>query len=312
MYATKTKSSKAAAKKIFDEFILGYGFPKRIMHDKGGEWNSVLFKELHRLTGIEASNTTPYHPMSNGQCERMNRSLVSMLKCLSAKEKKNWASALPKLSFAYNSTHHSSTGFTPFYMTFGRESRLPIDRIFEEVQLDRNGSLKSRSHREFVDQWKNSMAEAFRLAKERNSKSQEHNKEMYDSKVKEVGIEVGDQVLVKNLREKGGTGKLQSHWERQIFTVVMQKEDLPVYHVQNVKNSRDRVLHRNHLMKCEQLPADVFDEEDEISLKKNTRHEMKLREKSQPVARREAWCAQGSKVPPKKIRSPQSVRSPHK
>ena len=284
MYATKSRSSKAAAKKIFDEFILGYGFPKRIMHDKGGEWNSVLFEELHRLTGIEASNTTPYHPMSNGQCERMNRSLVSMLKSLSAKEKKNWASALPKLSFAYNSTHHSSTGFTPFYMTFGRESRLPIDGVFEEVQVDRNGSLKSRSYRDFVDQWNNSMAEAFKLAKERNHKSQEYNKEMYDKKVKEVGIEVGDQVLVKNLREKGGTGKLRSHWERQIFTVVKQKEHLPVYHVQNLKNSRDvRILHRNHLMKCEQLPTDVFDddeEEEESPVKRITRSQTKLKGKS--------------------------------
>ncbi len=56
LYATKSKSSKAAASKIFHEFLLSYGYPKRIMHDKGGEWNSDLFKELHRLTGIETSN----------------------------------------------------------------------------------------------------------------------------------------------------------------------------------------------------------------------------------------------------------------
>ena len=39
-YATRSKSSKAAADKIFNEFILQYGFPKRIHHDRAGEWNS--------------------------------------------------------------------------------------------------------------------------------------------------------------------------------------------------------------------------------------------------------------------------------
>ena len=119
-------------------------------------------------------------------------------------------------------------------------------------------------------------------AKGNNIKSQEYNKKKYDGKAKAVGIEVGDQVLVKNLREKGGTGKLKSHWERQIFTVLKQQEELPVYHVQNLKNPRDvRVLHRNHLMKCEQLAADVFDdEEEETPVKKNTRQNVKTKEKS--------------------------------
>ena len=263
MYATKKKSSKAAAEKLFNEFVVTYGLPKRIMHDRGGEFNSDLFKELHRLAGIESSNTTPYHPMSNGQCERMNRSLVSMLKALSPAEKKDWKSVLPKLSFAYNSTHHASTGYTPFFLMFGRESRLPIDEVFAEVQMEDQGKLRSKSHQQFVEQWKKSMQEVFRLAKEKNEKVQVYNKGKYDQKVKEIGIEEGDHVLVKNLREKEGTGKLRSHWEHHIFEVVNQQGDLPVFKVRNLDKPKDiRVLHRNHLMKCEELPLDVFKEVD--------------------------------------------------
>ena len=262
MYATKKENSEAAATKLFQEFILLYGFPKRIMHDKGGAFNSDMFKELHRLSGIEASNTTPYHPMCNGQCERMNRSLVSMLRCLSAEEKRDWKSVLPKLSFAYNSTQHASTGFSPFFMMFGRESRLPIDEVFEEVQLDRKGQLRRRSHQQFVDEWKSSMKEVFKIAKEKSEKTQAYNKAKYDERVvREVGITDGDHVLVKNVREKGGTGKLRGIWEHQIFKVVNQQGDLPVYKVQNLDKPRDvRVLHRNHLMRCEELPLDVFKE----------------------------------------------------
>ena len=95
-----------------------------------------------------------------------------MLKSLSPAEKRDWKSVLPKLSFAYNSTQHAATGFTPFYMMFGRESRLPIDEVFEEVQVEGRGQLKCRSHQQFVDEWKNSMREVFRLAKENSKKAQ--------------------------------------------------------------------------------------------------------------------------------------------
>ena len=284
MYGTKKKSSKAAASKLFHEFVLSYGFPKRIMHDKGGEFNSGLFEELHRLSGIEASNTTPYHPMSNGQCERMNRSLVSMLKSLSPAEKRDWKSVLPKLSFAYNSTQHASTGFTPFFMMFGRESRLPIDELFEEVQVESEGKLKCKTHQQFVDEWRQSMQEAFRLAKEKSEKAQAYNKEKYDGKVREIGISEGDHVLVRNLRETGGTGKLRSYWEHQIFKVVSQQGDLPVYQVQSLDKARDvRVLHRNHLMRCDELPINVFKEIEDLEKHKKEKPSKRPKHKERDI-----------------------------
>ena len=74
--------------------------------------------------------------------------------------------------------------------------------------MEEKGKLKRKSHQQFVDEWRKSMKEAFELAREKNEKSQAYNKVKYDQKVKEVGVEIGDQVLVRNLREQGGTGKL--------------------------------------------------------------------------------------------------------
>ena len=96
-----------------------FGLPRRIHHDQGGEFNNRLFTRLHQLTGIESSRTTPYHPEGDGQPERMNRTLINMLKCLEASEKKEWSKHLSKLAFAYNSMVNKSTGYSPFYLMYG-------------------------------------------------------------------------------------------------------------------------------------------------------------------------------------------------
>lgn len=130
VYATKKKNAVSAADKLFNELIMHYGFPKRIHHDQGAEFNNALFSRLHKLSGIAGSNTTPYHPMGDGQAERVNRTLENMLKTLSEKEKGDWKTHLPKLSYAYNCTKNKTTGFSPYFLMFGRQPRLPIDLIF--------------------------------------------------------------------------------------------------------------------------------------------------------------------------------------
>ena len=46
-YSTKNKWSKAEADKLFNHFILQFGFLKTIHHDKGKEFNNNLFYHLH-------------------------------------------------------------------------------------------------------------------------------------------------------------------------------------------------------------------------------------------------------------------------
>ena len=269
MYATRTKSSQAAASKLWNEFIPTFGFPKQIHHDQGGEWNSNLWKELHRYTGIKATNTTPYHPMSDGMVERLNRTAINMLKAIPEKQKSMWKNHLPKLAFAHNSTVNKSTGQTPFYLMFGRHSRLAIDDMFG-LGSTGSGTVSRKPHSQFVKEWKWAMEEAHKLANENISKAADYNKEYYDRKVKGAELGVGDQVLVRNMREKGGSGKLRSHWERTVFRILEKKENLPVYVIENVNKKKDkRTVHRNLLMECNSLPPEVFEKEKEQGEKGN-------------------------------------------
>ena len=170
-YATKDNSSTSAANKLFFEFVLHFGFPKAIHHDRGGEFNSSLFQELHWLAGIRISNTTPYHPMGNGEVERLNR-----------------------------------TGYSPFFLLFGRESRLPIDTI---MPLEPQRTTR-KTYDRFVKNWKDSLRDAQQVASQNIERAAAANKQQYDQRIKHVAIEVGDRVLVRNLTPRGGTGKLRS------------------------------------------------------------------------------------------------------
>ena len=269
IYATRTKSTKAAADKIFNHFIMEFGFPERLHSDQGGEFTSNLFRELQRLAQIRPSTTTPYHPQGNGQTERMNRTVCNMLKSLSEPAKKDWKSHLPKLAFAYNSTINKSTGFSPMFLMFGRESRLGIDSMFQDVVAD-NG-LSNRSHQQFVAEWQKAMQEAMRVAAENMEKSSDYNKRYHARKAKITEVCVGDNVLVRNYREKGGTGKLKSFWEEAIFVVLEKREGLPVFKIQNLRKKKDiRVVHRNKIMKCDELPLDIFDEKAVVPRKRKT------------------------------------------
>ena len=65
-------------------------------------------------------------------------------------------------------------------------------------------------------------------------------------------------MLVRNLSERGGPGKLRSHWEQEVHIIVEQKGDLPVYEVTpEGRKGKSRTLHRNLLLPCDFLQSDL-------------------------------------------------------
>ena len=79
------------------------------------------------LAQVKKLHTSPYHPETNGQCECFNATLINMLGTLPTHAKKNWQECMATLPHAYNCTVSSVTGFSPYFLMFGRTPKIPLD-----------------------------------------------------------------------------------------------------------------------------------------------------------------------------------------
>ena len=102
--------------------------PRVSLHSEQGQtFESNLIQELSKIAGVAKSRTTPYHAMGNGQVESFNQTLLQMLGTLEEYQKSDWKAHVPTLVHVYNATIHDSTGYSPYFLKFGRHPRLAID-----------------------------------------------------------------------------------------------------------------------------------------------------------------------------------------
>ena len=240
---TKDQTAKTVARVLWYNFFMIYGFCSRILSDQGRDFESQVVKELCSIAGIKKCRTTPYHPSGN-PVERWNRTLIGLLRGLEDDKKEDWKRYLPEVTHAYNACIHSSTGFSPYFLMFGRHPRLPIDLAFG---ISQNGD-KSPTTRHYVKTLKNRLSVAYKAATESMKQTALKNKVRYDVSARASELTTGDRVLVKRLGLKE-IGKLTDKWENAVHVIVSRSRDLPVYTVRREDNEGPvRTLHRNFLL----------------------------------------------------------------
>ena len=265
---TRNQTARTTAEALLGIFNT-YGIPKRLHSDQGRNFESAVIKEMCNLLGIWKSRTTPYHPMGNGQCERFNSTLMNMIGTLEEEQKANWKKYVPTLVHAYNCTKNESTGYSPFYLMFGRQARLPIDVA---MGVEPGGRHKEhQSTTAYAKDLKERLDQAYKIASKEGEKSGKRNKQQYDKKVKGNTIDVGDRVLVRKVGFQS-KHKLANRWEDEIYEVIKQPdESIPVFVVKGHEQGKKRTLHRNML-----LPIDYILSEETAEIEKpdeKKRHE---------------------------------------
>lgn len=174
-----------------EEIISHYGCFKRLISDRGPNFRSELVKEFTTKLGIHHAIISAYHPQANGLVERFNKTLSEMLGKFADEFAANWDEYIPQVLFAYRTTKHRTTKFTPYRLVYGKEAILPIDLqvLPQEIDLTNKDALLDRVLKMIE------VSEIREEARQNIKKAQEKYKGRYDETVKEETFEIGDKVL---------------------------------------------------------------------------------------------------------------------
>ncbi|KAL5493673.1 hypothetical protein EMCRGX_G014883 [Ephydatia muelleri] len=118
------------------KIFMRMGIPRVLTTDNGTEFKNQLDTHLAEALGIKRIFTTPYHPQANGLDERFIQTLQNMIVKFVQDKKEIWDEYLDTCVYAYNTSVHESTNFSPFEVMFGRKAILPIDINIDEKEPD--------------------------------------------------------------------------------------------------------------------------------------------------------------------------------
>ncbi|PCH36705.1 ribonuclease H-like protein [Wolfiporia cocos MD-104 SS10] len=199
---TTTKLTSEGWVNIFvDKIYAQHGLPKKVFSDRGPQFVSEFIKDIYHRLGIEGNPSTAFHPQTDGQMEHMNQELEVYLRLFINDTHTNWPDLLPLVAFAYKCHVHSSTGYSPFYLTHGYH---PFTGV-EASELEEGvGTTKD---------WVEHMHTISQTASKNLERAKLQMKEYYDRKRTDPkSYEPGDMVWVdgRNINMGNPTKKLDS------------------------------------------------------------------------------------------------------
>lgn len=185
---------------FMESFIICiYGKPKIVISDRGPQFTSKEWSKFVDRIGFKHQMTTPYHPQSNGIDERFNGTIIRILRTYVDEFQSDWDLKLKWALYAYNTTVHESTGYSPYQTLHGLDPRSPLRGV-----EGTNTELKEL----------NIIREKIRIEVNNNiSKAQDRNKDLYDRSHKPCQLKLGQLVLARQFTSpQDYSKKLYPNW----------------------------------------------------------------------------------------------------
>ena len=247
-YVVKDQMARTATETLRNGYFGLFRAPTYLVSDQGKAFTGHLITNLCELYGVQKLRTSPYHAQTNDQIERMNQTIIQMIGKLEQDKKARWSEHLPEMLAAYNGTHSAVTGYSPYFLSFGRKARMPVDCLFLTLRDSPHQARMEVS----VAAMQKRLKEAFAVARHLTSQEAARQRCYYDRRAGAVALQPGDVVMV-HADGFVGKRKVKDRWEDGGFIVESQLEDRPVYKVRCLTSDakqkpKYRILHRNRLL----------------------------------------------------------------
>ncbi|WVZ76068.1 LOW QUALITY PROTEIN: hypothetical protein U9M48_024070 [Paspalum notatum var. saurae] len=273
-----TYSGARLAELYISRSVCLHGVPKKIISDRGSQFTSRFWEQLHDSLDTKLRFSTAYHPQTDGQTERTNQVLEDMLRACTIQYGTSWDKCLPYAEFSYNNSYQASLKKSPFEALYGRRCRTPLfwDQIGEK-QVFGPGIIEDAEQQLRVENLKI---------------AQSRQKSYADNRRRELNFKVDEFVYLKvspmrGVRRFNMKGKLAPRYIGPFK--VLEKKGEVAYRLElppSLSGVHD-VFHVSQLKKClrvpeEQAPLEDLNVQEDLTY---TEHPVKILETSERITR---------------------------
>lgn len=143
------------------------------------------------MLGIEKTRTTNYEPRSDGIIERYHRTMNAIIGKVVSYNHRNCHDVLLTVAAAFRASVHESTSYSPNYLVFGREIRMPVEIVYGSVDFER-----SPESTQYLQELRDTLTYAYELVLRKLAVTAERRKKKYDMNVRVKHLSIGDKVWV--------------------------------------------------------------------------------------------------------------------
>ncbi|KAF4685448.1 hypothetical protein FOZ60_006564, partial [Perkinsus olseni] len=243
------------ARPLYHLFLL-FGPPLRLHSDQGPPFESWMFKFVLGLLGVKKSRSSVYHPIGNGLVERFNQTFLKMLR-VHVETTHDWYQHLGSLVWFYNTSIHSSTKASPFYLMYGRE---PPDLWFPSLGQVQNMLFDPEAFARYISHTRATIQDKVNECVTQAAMSY---KASYNAKSRERQFRPGMRVRMETLG-LARANKLSPRWEGEWYVLKalpnLENKTVEVIHP---ATNRVKVISVDHLLidpiQPEEVPIVVLD-----------------------------------------------------
>ena len=270
------KSAETIANAIMENWIYRNSAMEVLVSDNGKEFKNETMVDLCREMDIKHKFTSPYHPQSNAQCERQNRTILDYLRTTLDDNTLDWEKKIRACQFSYNTQVHNSTKYSPYYLRHLMNPTVPI----------RPTNDKDSCGETWTEEALQRLNNAWGEVRKNLTKASQSQKQQYDRHTTKRTFQVGDKVLVKN--HKTGTNenrKLKNPWIGPYRIVDVVGETNIV--IQKTEKGKKILIHTNEVKLFKETQND-YSPENEHPTGSNEEVELPDEDEPQPGTSQEA------------------------
>ena len=208
--------AETVADLLVERVFMKFGVPNQLHSGQGPIFESRLMSCLCQLLGVCKSRATPYRPQSDGLVERANHTIQVALQAYVEGDQASWDKHLSLVQFAYNTGVHRSTGFTPHFVLFEREARLPLDLFLPPPNTPVEAPLPV-----YVSNLRSSLGRAFGVVHDHLGVAHRVAKAADDRQTKLPTVKPGDYVWLHAVPPPGSNPKLFRPWQVEVVKGVV-------------------------------------------------------------------------------------------